>query len=175
MEGEIPNYDNSTMERKIWFEFEDTRFGDEYLQLYINRIRTQRSWLNFIVLLVSGSGILAWKKWDSIPVWASVIVFAIQILRLVENQLLLSDKDLEKIVNIRNMYYQHWNDLERLWVRYFKGNISEDLAEEEFYKLRDYSKKIKEECNKIRLNDNITSLMDKAANLNLKYIKKYHH
>lgn len=161
------------MTNKIWFEFIHTKHGDDYLVLYLKRLRETRKIVNISTLVLSGSGVFSWTIWTYLPVVTSIITAIIQLFRLIENQLVPSDKDIEQIAKLRDMYFDQANKLERLWVEYNSGKISESEATNRFFELRDAAKEIKTLNNKINIQE-ITDLQNKADIRTNDYIKQYH-
>jgi len=104
------------MYEKIWYEFIHYKSGDYYLVLYIDRIKLTRKIANISTLLLSTTGILSWKIWVYLPAVTSSIIALIQAFRLIENELIPADKEVEKLYKLREMYYEHSILLENLFI-----------------------------------------------------------
>lgn len=106
------------MTNKIWYEISNIKYGEIYLSKYLGLQRTLKKSFQIITLVVSLSGILGWKHFENY-VWIAFILIAIvQLLLLIENQIIRSDKEIEEISNLRMMYTRYFNKLEVLWTKY---------------------------------------------------------
>ena len=161
------------METKIWYEFVHYKHGDDYLVLYMNRLKTVRKTVNISTLIFSTSGIFSWTFWIYLPVVTSCLTAIIQLFRLVENQIIPSDKDIEQVAKLRDMYFDHANKLERLCIDSRNKEITEQQATDRFFELREAAKEIKTVNNKINIQE-IIKLQDKADIKTNDYIKQYH-
>lgn len=161
------------MYEKIWYEFVHYRSGDFYLVLYIKRLKTIRKTVNISTLLLSTTGILSWKIWLYLPAVSSSIIAIMQLFRLIENQIIPSDKDIEQVIKLREMYYDHWNNLEKLFIDLKSEKINETKAKDSFFKLREKSKDIKSFNNKITIKE-IKSLQNKSDIKTNDYLNQYH-
>jgi|ERR1035437_6754239 hypothetical protein len=161
------------MYEKIWYEFIHYKSGDYYLVLYIDKIKLTRKIANISTLLLSTTGILSWKIWVYLPAVTSSIIALIQAFRLIENELIPSDKEIEKLYKLREMYYEHSILLENLFIDFRSEEISERDAKQNFFALREKTKEIKSFNN--RTNVQISKrLQDKADKKTTEYINQYH-
>jgi hypothetical protein len=56
-----------------------------------------------------------------------------QLLLLVENQIIRSDKEIEEISNLRMMYTRYFNKLEPLWNKSQYKQIGDNIAMEKYF------------------------------------------
>lgn len=161
------------MEDKIWYEMVHTKYGDTYLALYLNRQRIIRKWYSVFMLLFSTSGILGWKLWTVIPVIACGLISAMQLVKLIENQFILTDSDLEKVSELRNRYISYFNKLEKLWTDFDAKRLTEEQATEQFYQLRQVGAEIEAYDNKLLISK-IKKICDKADLDSRNYFNQYH-
>ncbi len=161
------------MREKIWYEFVHYKYGDEYLVLYIDRLRLLRKTTNMLVIIFSTSGIFSWKLWAFFPVLTSALIAIIQLFRLIENQIIPNDKDLEQVALLRNMYHEYSNLLEHLWIEYNRNELSEKEASDQFFNLRKTEQEIKALNNKINIQE-ISKLQVKAETITQNYLEQYH-
>ena len=161
------------MEDKIWFEFVHYKHGDDYLILYLKKLKKIRKNVNIWTLILSSSGVFSWTIWAYLPVITSIITALIQLFRLIENQIIPVDKDIEQISKLRDMYFDHSNKLEKLWIKYSTKVINETEATECFFELREIAKDIKTLNNKINIQE-IIKLQDKADINTVNYLNQYH-
>ena len=124
------------MTNKIWYEMTNIKYGEIYLTKYLGLQRTLKKVFQILTLIVSLSGILGWKYFEDY-VWIAFILIAIvQLLLLIENQIIRSDKEIEEISNLRMMYTRYFNKLEPLWTKYQYDQINDNKALDKYFKLR---------------------------------------
>ena len=124
------------MTNKIWYEMTNIKYGEIYLTKYLGFQRTLKRIFQILTLLVSLSGILGWKYFEDY-VWIAFILIAIvQLLLLIENQIIRSNKEIEEISNLRMMYTRYFNKLERLWTKYQYNQIKDKKATNKYFELR---------------------------------------
>lgn len=124
------------MEEKIWYEMVQMKFGEKYLALYISLQYQLKKYFKIATLVFSGSGILGWKLWQPIAWIALILIAIVQILSLIENQIIRSDKEVSDILKLRELYLKYFNKLEKLWVDYNSSEITEKEASRLFFKYR---------------------------------------
>ncbi len=163
------------MEEKIWYEMMHTKLGDNYLGHYLNKQKTTRKWFKIITLLFSSGGIFSWAIWKIgiLPFIACIIVSTIQLSNLIENHIIISDNDIDKIAELRNKYITYFNKLEKLWMDFKTTELTEQQAKEEFYKLRQIGAEIEASDNKLQIR-NIKSLYNTADLETRNYFNQYH-
>lgn len=141
-----------TIENKIWYDFVHSKYGDEYLVLYIGRQRTYRKWFKILTILFSASGVFSAFQSAKIPTIISFIVIGlVQLATSIENFIIHSEDDLDSLGKLRLLYYDKSNKLEKLWHSLFTKKITEDEASQEFFNLRMASKEIEELDNKLNV------------------------
>jgi len=112
------------------------KYGEIYLTKYLGLQRTLKKSFQIMTLIVSLTGILGWKYFEDY-VWIAFILIAIvQLLLLIENQIIRSDKEIEEISNLRMMYTRYFNKLEILWTNHQYEQIKEKKAMKEYFELR---------------------------------------
>lgn len=89
------------MTSKIWYEMTNIKYGEIYLTKYLGLQRTLKKIFQVLTLLVSMSGILGWKYFEDYVWIAFILIATVQLLLLIENQLISSDKEIEDIYNLR--------------------------------------------------------------------------
>jgi len=123
------------MRKKIWAELYQVKYGDNYLVLYLNRHKKIKKWYKILTLLFSTSGILGWN-YSWISLLSCGIISIMQLLTLIENQIIPSDKDILNIIKLKEMYLSHFNKLDKFWSEFTTGGISEDDVITRFHKLK---------------------------------------
>jgi len=167
------HFKTTEMRDKIWYEMMHTKFGDNYLALYLNRQRTIRKWYIVFMLVFSTSGIFGWTIWTAIPVIACGLIAIMQLARLIENQFILTDTDLDKVAELRNQYISYFNKLEKLWTDFYADRLTEQQVTEQFYQLRQIGADIEATDNKLHINK-IKTLCDTADTETRNYFNQYH-
>lgn len=162
------------MTNKIWYEMIDVKYGEIYLTKYLAFQRTLKKSFQIMTLVVSASGILGWKYFEEYAWIAFMMIMLMQLLLLIENQLIRSDKEIEDVSNLRMMYTKYFIKLEHLWSGFYISRIDEDEAIDRYYKLRknDWEKIEELDC-KLSIK-RYKYLMDKAELETNQYLNKYH-
>lgn len=124
------------MTNKIWYEMVNMKYGEIYLSKYLGLQRTLKKSFQILTLIVSLSGILGWKYFESYVWIAFILIALVQLLLLIENQIIRSDKEIEEISNLRMMYTRYFNKLERLWSKYHYDQIKDKKALDDYFELR---------------------------------------
>lgn len=155
------------MRDKIWYELVQMKHGEIYLAHYLTKQKVNKKYFKIITLIFSSGGLLSWSIWQNgiLAAIACAIVAVIQVLNLIENQLILNDRDLEKIAELRNLYLNQLKNLEHLWERFNSGKISEYDVTEEFYQLKGISNDIEALDNKLEIQNikNLINISDKET------------
>jgi hypothetical protein len=157
----------------IWHEMVHTKYGDHYLAHYLDRQKLTRKWFKILILIFSTSGVLGWKVWEYMPVVACVLIAIIQLISLIENQIIPTDKDIESVAKLRNKYISYFNKLEKLWKDYSSKKLDETKTNEQFYVLRQIGANIEAIDNKLHIRK-IKVLCDKADTETRNYFNQYH-
>ena len=162
------------MTNKIWYEMTNIKYGEVYLTKYLGLQRTFKKGFQIMTLVVSLSGIIGWKYFEDY-VWIAFILIAIvQLLLLIENQIIRSDKEIEEISNLRMMYTRYFHKLEKLWTEYQYDQIKDKKALKKFFELRESDwEKIEElDC---KLNIKKYERLRKTTEIETNhYLNKYH-
>jgi hypothetical protein len=64
------------MDKKIWYEMVDIKYGETYLTKYLGLQRNLKRTFKITTLVLSLSGVLGWKYFEDI-VWIALILIAI--------------------------------------------------------------------------------------------------
>ncbi|SDT43790.1 hypothetical protein SAMN05216490_3479 [Mucilaginibacter mallensis] len=162
------------MEEKIWYELLHTKFGDCYLNVYLESQKSIKKWVKIATLLFSSSGIMGWAFWKDAPIVSCIVITIIQLFNLVQKQIILSDIEIAHIANLKGLFFSHFNKVEKLWVDYRAGRITEEAASESFYKLRKEYVKIEKLDTKLNVKER--DYLKKRAKKHIDaYISQYHN
>jgi len=161
------------MRDKIWYEMIHIKYGDSYLAFYLFRQKTIRKWFKILTLVFSTSGVLGWKFWDGFPIIACVLISVLQLFNLVENQIIISEKETEKISDLRNRYITYFNKLEKLWIDFNADRLNEQDASDQFFLHRQVASEIEALDNELHIHK-IKKLCHKADLETRDYFIQYH-
>jgi len=152
----------------------DVKYGETYLSKYIGLQHRLKKTFKIMTLILSISGIFGWKYFENLAWVAFILIAIMQLLTLVENQLIRSDKEVEDISTLRMKYTKYFNKLEKLWTEYRNDIKPENKAFEIFYELRKSDwEPIEELDTKLDIKE-FKRLMNKADIETNDYINKYH-
>ena len=141
-----------TIDTKIWYDLVHTKYGDEYLVLYLGRQRTFRKWFKILTIIFSAGGIFSAFQSAKIPTIISCAAIGIvQLITSIENFIIHSEDDLDSLSKLRLQYYERTNKLEELWNSLTTKKISTEEATTEFFNLRKSAKEIEELDNKLNV------------------------
>ncbi len=161
------------MNDKLWYEFVHTKYGDCYLSLYLSAQQNVRKRFKILTLLFSASGILGWPVWKGAPIVSCILVAIVQLFHLIENQIILSEADIGKLAELRNLYLKQCNKLEKLWIDFHADRVTEEQVSESFFKFREEALKIEALDNRLNVKKR-NKLMDKANMETNNYLTQYH-
>ncbi|QNF31219.1 hypothetical protein HUW51_00235 (plasmid) [Adhaeribacter swui] len=161
------------MNEKIWYELVHYKHGDDYLILYLNRLKKTRKTTNLLSVIFSTTGIFSWKLWLYLPAITSGLTALIQLFKMIENQVIPTDKDIEQIAILRNMYFAYWNKVEKLWIEFKSNKIDDEVVRNKFFELREEAKEIEVLDTKLCI-QTIVKLQDQADIITNNYLKQYH-
>jgi hypothetical protein len=125
------------MTKRVWHEMIDIKYGEIYLSKYLGLQRTLKRIFKILTLILSLSGILGWKYFEDYVWIALILISVIQIFTLVENQLIRSDKEIEDISALRQLYSKYYQKLEKLWTQIEFETLTEKNSMEKYFELRD--------------------------------------
>lgn len=161
------------IKEKVWHEFIDKKYGDEYLCRYIARQIEIRRWFKIGTILFSAGGIWAALKNLTIPTVISLTAIGlVQLATLIENFIIHSEKQIEDLGKLRLLYYEQWNRLEKLFLTFH--TFSEKDATDKFFELREAAKIMEELDNKLNIKE-IKKLKRQAENSNRNYLNNHYH
>jgi hypothetical protein len=164
-----------TIRNKIWYDLVHTKYGDEYLVLYLGRQRMFRKWFKVLTILFSASGIFSAFQSAKIPTIISCsIIGIVQLITSIENFIIHSEDDLDNLSKLRIQYYDRTNKLEELWNSFSIKKITDEEATTEFFNLRKSAKEIEELDNKLNVRT-FQKLKNKANVITNNYLNTYYN
>lgn len=164
-----------TIEKKIWYDLVHTKNGDEYLIMYLGRQRNFRKWFKILTIIFSASGIFSAFKSAQIPTIISFTVIGIvQLITSIENFIIHSESDLDKLSKLRMLYYNRVLKLEELWDSFYREKISDEDATNQFFELRKSANEIEELDNLLNVRT-IKKLKNLAKVKTTNYLNTYYY
>lgn len=161
------------IKEKIWHEFIDKKYGDEYLCRYITRQTEIRKWFKISTILFSASGIWTAVKSFTIPTVISLTAIAlVQLGTLIENFIIHSEKQIEELGKLRLLYYDQWNKFEELFLT--QQSYDEKQLLDKFFHLRDLGKTMEDLDNKLNIKQK-KSLKVQAEMATRNYLKTHYN
>lgn len=92
------------MRNRIWTELTQSKFNEEFASLYADQQRSILRYFNIGVLIFSTAGIMGWKIWDNFPLVSCIIISTVSLLRLVQPQLIMTEKQISNLDTIQKFY-----------------------------------------------------------------------
>lgn len=137
------------MRERIWYELTQAKHDHTASTFLLAERRNQIKWFNVIVLIFSGGGIMGWRVWEYLPVISCVIITAIQLLKLLQPHILPSEKNIERLEEVIDFYFDYNIEIEQLWLDHFNYRIDDKVAQDRFYELKEKEKAINKKTNEI--------------------------
>jgi hypothetical protein len=157
----------------VWYDLVNAKMGDEYLALYIGRQREIRKWFKILTILLSANGIWsALKDFSWITIASCVVIAIVQFATSIENFIIHSENDIQKLGNLRLLYYDRTNKLEELWYKLQMAKVTESEAADIFFNFRDRAKEIEQLDNELNIRK-FKGLYKKADVLTRNYLNSY--
>ena len=124
------------MRNRIWAELEQAKFSLEFSCLYAFRQRNYLRYFNTAVLVLSSSGAMSWKIWEYLPTVACAIIALVSLFRLIQPNIIMSEKQICNLDKIHRFYSDYLNKLEMLWYD-LENEVVDDLtAKTRFFELK---------------------------------------
>lgn len=130
------------MRDRIWTEITQAKFNVEFAALYADRQRSIRRYFNIFVLVFSTGGVMGWAIWDNFPLVACILIGAVSLLRHIQPQLIMNDKQIINLDTISKFYFNYYNALEKLWYINEDNLIDNKKLQKEFFKIKDTESQI---------------------------------
>lgn len=112
------------------------KYGEVYLSLYLDFQKDLKRYIKIATLVFSGSGVFGWAFWEPLAWIACIIIAIIQLISLIENQIVRSEEELEKISLLRSMYLKYLSKLEELWYDCENDIKKDKKVKDDFFSLK---------------------------------------
>jgi len=141
-----------SIRNNIWYDFVNSKYGDEYLDLYIGRQRWIRKLFRIFTIVLSGSA-FATALQDlkvSTAIFSGLILLS-QGITSIENFIIHSEDDITKLCDLRLQYYKNTVMLEQLWHNLETKNIDETEAARLYFLSKSDTSILQELSNKVNV------------------------
>lgn len=163
------------MRERIWYELCQAKHNTVYVTGLLVKSRKNSKLVSIFLLVFSGTGVLGWKIWETLPFVSCILVAFISLMQMVLPNLVPGEKQIEKLDSISDFYSNYLNSLERLWLDYEDGEVTETQAKDVFFEIKGSQNKINSSVNEVTSFDD-KSLIKKAAREATSYLNKiYFH
>lgn len=142
------------MRNRVWYELTQAKHNQLYCMFSLAYRRKVLNIFNMVILGFSSAGIMGWTFWREFPLVSCVIVSLISLLKLISPHLVPSDKQIDKLDEITDFYFDYFNKLECLWFDFETKKINDDQLKTQFYKIKNSEKKINKSVNEIFKSNN---------------------
>ncbi len=159
------------MRTRLWYEMTTAKFNERYLTLLIGQQRLWLNYFNLMITLFSTAGIMGWRIWDKFPLVSCIIISAISILKLVQQNIIPSEKQIEKLDKASDFYFNLHLELEKLWFDYESERISEIELQNKFHELKQSERQINQLINEIHKKEN-KKLASRAEQDSIQFFNK---
>ena len=169
------HYQNTLIFDELWH----AKSWEQYISEYAGSKIDIRKRYSLLVLLLSAIGTSTWGVWKAfdntgmasyVPVVLFFLIGIIQVLSAVKTEVVLDERTQSKLHELRTMYINYYNRVERLYVDFRDGTIGIEESKRIFFEIRDTSCPIEE----LKDSLNIKSLkkLDKRVSDRMKIILK---
>jgi len=127
---------------RIWEEMKQAKANVLCLLHYTDIMRRWNRWYNFFIAFSASFGALGSIYSTSIPLYTSIAVAFVSIIKSLIPKLLQTETELFELDKLSDFYSDYLNSLERLWYDLDHDFVDEKMTMELFFKLK------QEECPK---------------------------
>lgn len=159
------------MRERIWYELAQAKHNHLYCMFILAYRRKQLNIFNIIILAFSSAGIMGWPLWKELPLVSCIIISGISLLKLIIPHIIPSDKQIDKLDEATDFYFDYFNKLECLWFDTQSKKLNEEEIKKVFYKLKNSEKKVNKSVNEIIKSHN-KKLINKAKSESDNYLTR---
>lgn len=142
------------MRERIWYELGQVKHNHYYCVFLLAKQRRILNYFNITILAFSSAGIMGWSVWQNTPLISCVIVAAISLLKLLSPHIVPSDKQIDKLDNVADFYFDYFNKLEQIWLDHYNYRTTDEETQTLFYCLKDSEREINKVINEIVKSNN---------------------
>ena len=122
---------------RIWEELKQAKANIICLQKYTDKKRSRNRWYNAFVAVVASAGALGYPINELIPLYASIAVGFVSIIKSIMPNFLHTEPELSELDNLSDFYVRYMNSLERIWYNHEYNNISDKETMISFFELKE--------------------------------------
>lgn len=137
------------MKERLWYELGQVKHNHFYTMFLLARQRKLLNYFNMTILIFSSGGIMGWTLWKDLPVVACIIIAIISLLKLLSPHLVPSEKQIDKLDQVADFYFDYYNKLEILWFDNYNERLTEESTQNKFFKLKKTEREINKMVNEI--------------------------
>lgn len=162
------------MRELLWKEMADAKHDQEYACLMMALKSRQLRRYNIFMAAFSTTGIFSWKIWEWIPSITCAIIAFLSIVKLTEQYIVPSEKQIDSYNKISSFYTSLFIKLQKVWFESEKGIIDEQKAFSKLQVLQNSQKEIHDAVNNVhkKVNKKISEQATEKANLYFKQVYK---
>jgi predicted metallo-beta-lactamase superfamily hydrolase len=159
------------MRDRLWYELGQVKHNHFYCVFLLSLQRRLLNYFNMTILAFSSAGIMGWTIWKEIPLVACIIVATISLLKLLSPHIVPSEKQIDKLDQVTDFYFDYFNKLEIIWFDHFNYRLTDEQAQAKFYKLKDTERDINKTVNEIVKSTN-SKIYQKADTETRNYLQR---
>jgi len=130
------------IEELVWHELVHAKYWEQYISDYTGSKIDWRKWYNIIAISLAIVGGSTWGAWKALNVeWITPVMFGLmgvaQILSAIQKNVIIDNDTIQSLTKLRSSYISYFNKLERLFIKIEDKQLSKELIEEEYFKLRE--------------------------------------
>lgn len=160
------------MRDRLWDEMMQSKHNHCYCLYVLERKKNALKLFTIITLAFSGSGIMGWTFWKTLPLYSCIIISLLQLFKLLQPQLIPTDKEIEKLNKVINFYFDYFNKLEPLWYDLNNKRLTEEEVQAKFYEIKNTQREINEIVNEVIKKKLNKKIYDKSVIETNSYVKR---
>lgn len=122
---------------RIWEELKQAKANIICLQKYTDRKRSRNRWYSAFVALTSSAGALGYAINELIPVYTSIAVGFVSIIKSILPNFIQTEPELSELDNLSDFYVRYMNSLEKIWYDHEYNHIDEKATMDHFFELKE--------------------------------------
>ncbi len=142
------------MRTRLWYEMGLAKFNERYLTLLIGKQRLCLNYFNLTITVFSTGGFMGWRLWDKLPLVSCIIISSISLLKLIQQNIIPSEKQIEKLDKASDFYFNLHLELEKLWFDFENDRIDEKEMQNKFHELKQTERPINQIINELHKREN---------------------
>lgn len=125
------------IQNRIWEEIKQAKTNILCIQEYTDSRRRWNRRYAFFVGFLSGIGALTYNVYEMIPVYTSIIIGLVTLIKSTIPNLMQTEPELSKLDGLYSFYAHYLNDLEKIWYDLRSKNKTEEESIDLLLKLKE--------------------------------------